>query len=49
MTEEDEEFERVEREQARATAWRKRQVEEVKERRCLLCNHLLEDKNEPND
>ena len=49
MTEEDEEFERLEREQARATAWRKRQVEEVKERRCPTCNHWLEDKNEPND
>ena len=49
MTEEDEEFERLEREQARAIAWRKRQVEEVKERRCPACNHWLEEKNEPND
>ena len=49
MTEEDEEFERIEREQARANGWRKRQIEDEKERRCLTCNHLLEDKNEPND
>jgi hypothetical protein len=41
MTEEDEEFERIEREQARATAWRKRQIEDERKRRCPMCNHLL--------
>jgi hypothetical protein len=40
-TPEDEEFERIEREQAHATAWRKRQIEDEKERRCSACNHLL--------
>jgi hypothetical protein len=43
---EDEEFERIEREQAereKAMGWRKRQIEEAKEERCPTCNHLLED------
>ena len=48
-TEEDEEFERIEREQARANGWRKRQIEDERERRCPTCNQWLDDKNEPND
>jgi hypothetical protein len=48
-TEEDEEFERIEREQARVSGWRKRQIEDERERRCPTCNKWLEDKNEPND
>jgi hypothetical protein len=48
-TEEDEEFERIEREQARASGWRKRQIEDERERRCPTCNKWLEDKDEPND
>jgi hypothetical protein len=41
---EDEEFERIEREQA--SGWRKRQIEEAKEKRCPTCNHLLEDNDD---
>jgi len=41
-TEEDEEFERIEREQARATSWRKRQIEDERERRCPECNKIWE-------
>ena len=50
MTEEDEEFERIEREQARANGWRKRQVEEQKEKRerCPLCDRAWP-KGEAND
>ena len=44
---EDEEFERIEREQA--NGWRKRQIEDEKERRCPTCHHLLEDDREAND
>ena len=46
-TAEDEEFERIEREQARG--WRKRQIEDEKKRRCPTCHHLLEDDREAND
>ena len=46
MTEEDEEFERIEREQARATAWRKRQIEDEKEKRCPTCHRLIEEEIE---
>jgi hypothetical protein len=46
-TPEDEEFERIEREQAKG--WRKRQIEDKKERRCPACHHLLEDDREAND
>jgi hypothetical protein len=49
---EDEEFERIEREQVereKAMGWRKRQIEDERERRCPTCNKWLEDKNEPND
>jgi hypothetical protein len=49
MTEEDEEFERVEREQARQKVWRESQTEDDKKKRCPTCNHWLEDKNEIND
>jgi hypothetical protein len=38
---EDEEFERIEVEQVRASGWRKRQIEEAKELRCLTCQQLL--------
>ena len=44
---EEEEFERIEREQAKG--WRKRQIEDERERRCPTCNQWLEDNNEPND
>jgi len=39
---EDEEFERIEREQARANGWRKRQIEDERERRCPECNRIWE-------
>jgi hypothetical protein len=41
---EDEEFERIEREQARANGWRKRQLEdeEQKRERCPACNRVWE-------
>lgn len=51
-TEEDEKFERIEREQAereKAMGWRKRQIEDERKRRCPTCNQWLEDKNEPTD
>jgi hypothetical protein len=50
MTEEDEEFERIEREQARVEFWRKRQIEEQKEKRerCPLCSRAWS-KDEVND
>ena len=51
-TEEDEEFERIEREQAKrekAMGWRKRQIEDERERRCPTCHHLLEDDVDTND
>jgi hypothetical protein len=38
---EDEEFERIEVEQVRASGWRKRQIEEAKEPRCPTCQQLL--------
>jgi hypothetical protein len=43
-TEEDEEFERIERQQARANGWRKRQLEdeEQKPERCPACNRVWE-------
>jgi hypothetical protein len=43
---EDEEFERIEREQARS--WRKRQIEDEKEKRCPTC-HKLWTEEEEND
>jgi hypothetical protein len=46
---EDEEFERIEREQARSKDIHKRQVEGECEKRCPACNHLLEDSSEAND
>jgi hypothetical protein len=49
---EDEEFERIEREQVereKAKGWRKRQIEDERERRCPTCNQWLEHKNELND
>lgn len=51
MTEEDEEFERVEREQARAAAWRKLQIEEQKEKRerCPTCDRAWPKEDEAND
>jgi len=51
-TPEDEEFERIEREQAKrekAMGWRKRQIEDERERRCPTCNHLLENDRDAND
>ena len=48
-TEEDEEFERIEREQARANGWRKRQIEDEREKRCPACHRLLEDDIDTND
>ena len=51
-TPEDEEFERIEREQAKrekAMGWRKRQIEDERERRCPTCHHLLEDDVDTND
>lgn len=50
-TEEDDEFERIEREQARASAWRKRQIEdeEYKRQRCPTCNRLLLEEDVEND
>ena len=49
MTEEDEEFERIEREQARA--WRNRQIEdeERKPKRCPVCNRLMPHEDGQND
>jgi len=51
MTPEDEEFERVEREQARANAWRKRQIEdeERKRERCPTCHKLFDKEEIKND
>lgn len=46
-TEEDEEFERIEREQAKG--WRKRQIEDEKEKRCPTCNKLIDDEDVKND
>ena len=46
---EDEEFERIEREQARANGWRKRQIEDEREKRCPTCHRLLEDDVDTND
>ena len=46
-TAEDEEFERIEREQARG--WRKRQIEDEKEKRCPTCNKLITDEDVEND
>lgn len=48
-TDEDEEFERIEREQARANGWRKRQIEDEREKRCPTCHQLLEDDIDTND
>ena len=48
-TEEDEEFERIEREQARANGWRKRQVEDEREKRCPTCHQILIDEKIEND
>jgi hypothetical protein len=50
MTEEDEEFERIEREQARAIALRKFQIEEQKQKRerCPTCDRAWS-KDEAND
>ena len=50
MTEEDEEFERIEREQARAIALRKFQIEEQKQKRerCPICDRAWP-KDEAND
>ena len=53
-TPEDEEFERIEREQAereRAMGWRKRQIEELKEKRerCPTCDRAWPKENESND
>jgi hypothetical protein len=44
---EDEEFERIEREQAKG--WRKRQIEDEKEKRCPTCNKLITDEDVEND
>jgi len=44
---EDEEFERIEREQAKG--WRKRQIEDEKEKRCPTCNKLIDDEDVKND
>ena len=51
MTEEDEEFERIEREQTRAEFWRKRQIEEQKEKRerCPACDRAWPKRGEAND
>ena len=49
---EDEEFERIEREQAereKAKGWRKRQIEDERERRCPTCHKLWTDEDEAND
>ena len=46
-TPEDEEFERIEREQAKG--WRKRQIEDEKEKRCPTCNKLIDDEDVKND
>lgn len=46
---EDEEFERIEREQSRANGWRKRQIEDERERRCPTCHKLWTDEDEAND
>jgi len=51
-TEEDEEFERIEREQAereKATGWRKRQIEDEEIKRCPTCHRLLDDEKVQND
>lgn len=39
---EDEAFEEIEK----AQGWRKRQIEEAKEKRCPTCNHLLDDEDD---
>jgi len=46
-TPEDEEFERIEREQARG--WRKRQIEDEKEKRCPTCNKPIAEEDPEND
>jgi hypothetical protein len=48
-TEEDEEFERIERQQARANGWRKRQIEDERERRCPTCDRAWPKDDEAND
>jgi hypothetical protein len=40
-------FERIEREQAKG--WRKRQIEDEKEKRCPTCNKLIDDEDVKND
>jgi len=50
-TEEDEEFERIMREQGYRVIgrWRESEAEEEKEKRCPTCHRLLNDNREPND
>jgi hypothetical protein len=48
MTEEDEEFERIEREQARQRVWRESQTEDDKKKRCPTCDRAWS-KDEAND
>jgi hypothetical protein len=48
-TEEDEEFERIERQQARANGWRKRQIEDEKEKRCPACNKPITEEDPEDD
>jgi hypothetical protein len=48
---EDEEFERIERQQSereKAKIWRKRQIENKKERRCPTCYQLIEEDDDTN-
>ena len=50
-TEEDEEFERILREQGYRIVgrWRGPEAEEKKEKRCPTCHRLLKENREPND
>ncbi len=50
-TEEDEEFERIMREQGYRVIgrWRESETEEEEEKRCPTCHRLLNDNREPND
>jgi hypothetical protein len=50
-TEEDEEFERIMREQGYRVIgrWREPETEDEKEKRCPTCHRLLKDSREPND
>jgi hypothetical protein len=48
-TPEDDEFERIEREQARQRVWRESQTEDEKNKRCPTCRRLLDGDHETND